>query len=229
MIPTVIERPTMLDQACASVLQQTNRDWVCYVASTDPVHLPSHPQFLRVEGRPGHAANRNALLDHWATTDHTHAIWLDDDDTMHPQRIERQLAAMGDADALYSYLVYSRYTDKNIARRHRGCPVRTVAPERYDDDLFGAGWHDNQNHATLMMTRQVLDCPRYCEEIGSGGADMLWLYEMFRHGVRFGVLRKVLYYYRLHDANRSNPGHRQSQPDYLHDLAIMRERVESYG
>lgn len=206
---------------------QSHTDWRCYVASVDPVRTPRDPRFEVIAGRVGQPANRNALLDKWQSTAAEFACWLDDDDAMAPQRLEKQLAYMrahADVDVLYTYLCYSAFTRRQVWTRHAKCPIRTCDPTRYTDDPFSPGWHDNQNHATVMMRRSVL-AYRYPEE-PMFGEDKVWLYSLYHGGLKFDVLPEVLYYYRIHDGNVSNPQRRQRQPNYDDDVRRTRESLE---
>ncbi len=58
------------------------------------------------------------------------------------------------------------------------------------------------------------------------GEDRVWLYSMYHGGLKFDVLPEVLYYYRLHDGNVSNPDRRRRQPDYKGDVRRTREALE---
>jgi hypothetical protein len=217
----------MLGQAIESVIGQSHTDWTCYVASVQQVWTPHDPRLGVIAGRVGQPANRNALLDKWELTDAEFACWLDDDDAMARDRLEKQLAYMRahpDVDVLYTYLCYSDFTRYQVLTHHAKCPIRTCDPTRYTDDPFSPGWHDNQNHATVMMRRSAL-AYRYPEE-PMFGEDRMWLYSMYHGGLKFDVLPEVLYYYRIHGGNVSNPERRRRQPDYEGDVRRAREALE---
>jgi hypothetical protein len=217
----------MLRQAIESVRSQSHTEWTCYVASVERVRTPHEPRLAVIPGRVGQAANRNALLDKWESTDAEFACWLDDDDAMARDRLEKQLAHMRahpDVAVLYTYLCYSDFTRDQVLTSHADCPVRTCDPTRYTDDPFSSGWYDNQNHATVMMRRSAL-AYRYPEE-PLFGEDTVWLYSMYHGGLKFDVVPEVLYYYRIHAGNVSNPERRRSQPDYEGDKRRTREALE---
>jgi hypothetical protein len=217
----------MFEQAIESVIGQTHTDWTCYVASVEPVWSPHEPRLGVIAGRVGQPENRNALLDKWESTDAEFACWLDDDDAMARDRLEKQLAHMRahpDVDVLYTYLCYSDFTRDQVLTHHAGCAIRACDPTRYTDDPFSPGWRDNQNHATVMMRRSAL-AYRYPEE-PMLGEDTVYLYSMYHGGLKFDVLPEVLYYYRIHDGNVSNPERRRRQPDYEGDLRRAREALE---
>jgi len=218
----------MLDQAIRSVVRQSHTDWTCCVASVEPVRTPRDPRLEVIAGRVGQPANRNALLDKWQSTDAEFACWLDDDDAMARTRLEKQLAhlrAHPDVDVLYTYLCYSAFTRRQVCMRHANCPIRTCDPTCYTDDPFSPGWDDNQNHATVMMRRSVL-AYRYPEQ-PMFGEDKVWLYSMYHGGLKFDVLPEVLYYYRIHDGNVSNPQRRQRQPGYEADVQRTAAALEA--
>ena len=226
LIPTH-RRPTMLRHAIASVLSQSHTEWTCYVASVERIRTPCEPRLAVIPGRVGQAATRNALLDKWETTDAEFACWLDDDDAMARERLEKQLAYMRthpDVDVLYTYLCYSSFTRDQVRTSHAGCLVRTCDPTRYTDDPFGPGWYDNQNHATVMMRRSALAF-RYPEE-PMLGEDKVWLYAMYHGGLKFDVVPEVLYYYRTHAGNVSNPDRRRLHPDYARDKRRNRTALQ---
>lgn len=226
LIPTH-RRRTLLAQAIESVRRQSHTDWTCYVASVERIRTPHEPRLAVIPGRVGQPANRNALLDKWESTDAEFACWLDDDDTMAHDRLEKQLAHMRshpDVDVLYTYLCYSVLSRDQVPMRHANWMVRTCDPTLYTDDPFSPGWHDNQNHATVMMRRSAL-AYRYPEE-PMFGEDTVWLYSMYHGGLKFDVLPEVLYYYRIHAGNVSDLERRRSQPDCEGDLRRTREALE---
>ena len=211
-------RPTLLIEAIESVQAQTLTDWTCYVASTQSPWTPHEPRLALIEGKEGQPANRNALLDKWESTDDEYACWLDDDDAMSPERLAKQKAyldAHPEIDVLYTYLCYSDFSLDAKLTMHTRKPVRTCDPTLYTDDPFSPGWNDNQNHATVMMRRSAL-AYRYPEQ-PMIGEDKVWLYSMYHGGLRFAVLPEVLYYYRIHDGNVSNPAKLKDRDDY-HEL-----------
>lgn len=120
IIPTH-ERPAMLAEAVASVLGQTLVDWELIVVddgSPTKPELRADPRIrmlTNAESR-GPAASRNRGIE--VATGHFLAF-LDDDDVWVPQRLERALAAHGEAD------------------------VVVCAPGRLGSDEVGA-WHQGQ-------------------------------------------------------------------------------------
>ena len=98
IIPTR-DRPALLEEALASVVSQTVRDWECLViddGSEPPVPRHEDPRIVvvRHEQNAGVAAARNTGLRH---AQGTYVTFLDDDDAWTPSRLHHALRGLAEA------------------------------------------------------------------------------------------------------------------------------------
>jgi glycosyltransferase involved in cell wall biosynthesis len=131
IIPTH-DRPLLLTRTLESLIAQTCQDFKVVIVSDTPGYLPPYQQLsqldkrfdyvLRSTGVPGPAASRNLGL---AIADSEYILFLDDDDTYHPDHLARLKARLQqDKPALLFHDFHVLQEDRTVF------PPTLVSPEQ---------------------------------------------------------------------------------------------------
>lgn len=170
--PTLSERAPMLAEAMASVAAQTLMP-MAHVVWVD-------------HARVGCGAARAAAV---KVTDADWLAFLDDDDLLYPDHLERLASSAGNADVVYSWCDVTgrpwcpnRHFDADELRRDNFIPVTALVRR---DVLVSVGGFRTTNYAAGVWDDWDL-----------------WL-RMLDDGARFTCIPEITWQYRFHGANAS--------------------------
>lgn len=125
-----------------------------------------------------------------------YVCWLGSDDVYLPGKVEKQLAQMADCDVSFTGIGFAADGSSAWNRAVAGLPLPGHGPDisRYTREF--KSFQKNVATGTAMF-RKVAWIP-WDEGIVTGGADLLWVYQMAARGYRFAVVPDVLYVARKH-------------------------------
>jgi glycosyltransferase involved in cell wall biosynthesis len=140
IIPTR-DRPQMTTEAVRSVLAQTHQDVNVIVVDDASVRPPledlrdERVRIVRNVRSRGPQAARQAGFEHGSAS---HVALLDSDDIWEPHKLERQLEAIGSADAITSWHAWERTGEpgKSAAVRQTAGPTRPLMTNNMSSPLF---------------------------------------------------------------------------------------------
>jgi len=139
--------------------------------------------------RRGVGFARNYLLKQVETP---YACWLDSDDLMVSDRVEKQLAKIkeGSFDIVFSYL--RRFSMKKKERVYRN--IVKIDVEKYSD--FNS-LRFNTACASGFFKRELQEYA-FDERLTLGSEDIVWLYSLIKANKKIGLVPEFLYLYRFH-------------------------------
>lgn len=139
--------------------------------------------------RHGVGFARNYLLKRVKTP---YACWLDSDDLMASNRVEKQLAKIkaGPFDIVFSYL--RRFSVVKKKREYRD--VVKIDVEKYSD--FNS-LRFNTACASGFFRRELQQYD-FDTRLTLGSEDVIWLYSLLKANKKVGLVPEVLYFYRFH-------------------------------
>lgn len=221
LVPTH-NRPEMLREALDSLIGQTFTDWRALVfdnggsSGSDGVVCGLDPR-IGYMWFPSDPLSRHGrrLLDVW---EDGYGCYLHDDDRLPPDSLEKRVAYMdANPEVDVSVCAMTYWTG------HSYIGVRDRDPANWRHDF--ASFYDQTNTPTLMFRSK----PPCYQDFGivSGCDDVLWQYEMYLRGFRFGYVAEPLYDYRIHagqESNRARLAQRQDDIAAVHQIA---ERLEA--
>ena len=132
---------------------------------------------------------RNFLLQHIETP---YACWLDSDDVMVSNRLEKHLAKIkeGPFDIVFSYL--KRFSEKGKKKEYKD--VIKIDVEKYSN--FNS-LRFNTACASGFFRRELQAYP-FDERLTLGAEDAVWLYSLLKANKKVGLVPEPLYLYRFH-------------------------------
>ncbi len=170
-------------------------------------------RYVRSETCRGESVARTRLLQLARTP---FSAWLDSDDWMEPDRLERQLEVIRvqGAEIVWTAIQpFERMIRGTSGRR----PVEGSLPALPCPDfsrwrkLGWTGLKKNTCNATALFGSALYRYP-FNPRVRLGGQDCLWTYEIFRAGHRVAASNELLYWYRIHPGQTMQ---RQNPPDCL--------------
>ena len=196
LIP-VYNREKYIDETINSIYRSTFKDFEIIIyddGSTDKTRdiiRKYNVKLLEGNVNRGIGFARQSLLNAFQTP---YACWLDSDDIMHEDRLEKQLSFLkqNKLDICYTGIKNFSFNINNI--------VQTVDAEieRYTTDI--KSFRANTTCATGMFTSKA-KLIRFNSDLKCG-EDVTWLYNMFMAEYRIGYLKEYLYYYRQENEDR---------------------------
>ena len=134
---------------------------------------------------------RDHLLYHF---DSSYACWLDSDDIMPPERVEKQLKALKQqtVDILFCSMELFKPHRRNKKNHHKVIKADINKYSNYKS------LRNNTTSPTGFFSRKVKKY-RFNFNLTLGGEDALWIYQLIQGGIRIGYLDEVLYLYRKHE------------------------------
>ena len=192
----------LLEKTVRSVQAQTFGDWELIVindCSTDGTlelldRLAGEDTRIRVytnEHNSGAAKSRNVGL---AQCRGAHIAFLDSDDLWHPEKLEKQLACMGETGADIVYTSYSIVDGQGNKR----CRDFLVPPSVSFEDML----KENQiGCSTVMLRAEALNGTRFPEDFYHEDY-VLWL-QLLRSGCKAAGIGQVLTDYFFHEDSRA--------------------------
>lgn len=133
---------------------------------------------------------RNVLIN---SLDTKYGVWLDSDDKMHPQRLEKCVNFMEqneDVQIVYSFIKIFP-TNKEIK----------IDVSKYDKNDFQSLKY-NTSCATAFFRKRLKKYQFY--DLRYGSEDVLWLWSMIRNDEKVAQISENLYLYRRHEGRLSN-------------------------
>ena len=205
LIPT-FNRPVLLRKAVESVLAQTFQDFRVLIwddASTTRPDLPDDPRIEchRSEKNYGVASSRNSLFD---LVEAPYACFLDDDDTCHPQRLEKQLELIQetDCDVVLCWIQWVKQGEQPVQNwKSKG---RTSSKSLC---LIGKGGirhirTGGMNFATAFFKKAITQY-RFYQDPRSLGEATLWWNILLKNGIRVDVAEGHYYKCLIHKGKYS--------------------------
>lgn len=146
--------------------------------------------YHKSEVNEGVGAVRNKLL---ALVKTPYFAWQDSDDISQPDRFEKQLDKIGEADMCFTYAFYFKHPNKN--NRY----IRSIDVSKYTSR---EGFYQNMLFATGL-------CSAKCAKIKfdknlKRREDITWLAKLVRGGCTFACVEEPLYYIRQHVGRLTN-------------------------
>jgi glycosyltransferase involved in cell wall biosynthesis len=211
-----------LSEALESILAQTHARLEVIVVddgSTDGTRTVARSYGGRVryfhQENAGHAAARNLGLD---AANGPLVAFLDADDLWHSEKLERQVAHFRAVPALDACVTFVR---------------NFWSPELAPDDRWGdsrlAEPVPGYRSVTLLARRSLFDTVGRFDPALRHGNDTDWFLRAAEHGATIKLLRDVLVYRRLHDANRSRLLATSSRSEYVRILKASLDRRRCAG
>jgi glycosyltransferase involved in cell wall biosynthesis len=217
LIPTY-NRGQFLHDSISSALNQTVKTSVLIYddGSSDNSELVAQSfstkrvKYLRSSENLGEPHARNVLLSSCETP---YACWLDSDDLMASQRIEKQLSLLESEQADICWTGLQPFaTGCGHGSELEWLPPRP-APDLDRWRREGReGLRDNTTNATAMFSKRAYTL-KFDERLTLGGSDTLWAFSLLCLGLRCFSLNETLYFYRKHKSR-------------ITDLARQKYRLE---
>ena len=196
--------------AIQSVVNQSYTDWELLIMDdgskdntnqiVNSYNLPNI-KYIRSQKNNGPGFSRNALLNSFNSD---YACWLDSDDMMSSNRIEKNLFNIKDKDILYSQFVKMNDLDKYSKQ-----------PNIINVDLYSKDNFQSLKNNTACATgffKKTLKKIKFKEDITLGSEDVLWIWELLQNDYKIGYINEPLYFYRQHD-NRI--GVQKRRPEFM--------------
>lgn len=206
LIPT-FNRPDRLRLAVDSILKQTFQDFRIIIwddaSEGPPPDLPEDPriEYHRSPVNLGVASSRNSLFD---LVQSPYACFLDDDDTAHPERLEKQLTHLK-ASGCDIALCWIRWVNPQGQTIQYGKSKGRTRPECFrwsPQDGFISGGGGGMNFATAFFKKEITKY-RFQQDPQTLGEARLWYGQLLQNGVRFTVVRGFYYVCMIHPGNNS--------------------------
>ncbi|MEN6431073.1 MAG: glycosyltransferase family 2 protein [Coriobacteriales bacterium] len=217
LIPTY-DRAHMLADALSSLARQTEpcEVYVYDDGSTDDTRdvVAAFPgvRYLRREHLGMTAAFNAGVAWVLEESDCPYIAWLGSDDAYHPMSVRARADLLDDADVAFSGLQFCTGGFPRYGKAHQ------IDISRYSDAF---STFQGKVHTGTAMFRRECWIPWH-EEIVTGGADLLWVYECWHAGLRFAYTPQVLYSVRRH------PGRQIEQRRKMDQTAVKRELEKVY-
>jgi glycosyltransferase involved in cell wall biosynthesis len=203
LIPTY-NRGNLIEKTIQSCLSQTYQDFNIFIyddASTDDTpkiakglikKYPNKIKYYRNTSNRGIGYARNVLISNLETE---FGVWLDSDDLMVPDRIEKCISYMDNnhnVDVVYSNIQWFTTNEDDInLKGHIEIDVT-----KYDKNT----WHSlkfNTACATGFFRKKVTKF-KFETELKLGGEDVLWIWKLLQNDIKIGHINESLYLYRNH-------------------------------
>ena len=203
LIPTY-NRGSLIEKTIQSCLSQTYQDFKIFIyddASTDDTpniikrlikKYPKRIKYHRSNSNRGIGYARNVLISNLNTE---FGMWLDSDDLMVPNRIEKCISYMDNnhnVDVVYSNIQWFT-ADKDDINLKDHIKINVT---KYDKN----NWNSlkfNTACATGFF-RKTVSKFRFETDLRLGGEDVLWIWKLLQNDIRIGHINESLYLYRNH-------------------------------
>jgi glycosyltransferase involved in cell wall biosynthesis len=168
---------------------------------------PGKIKYFKGDVNKGIGYARNYLINKLNTE---YGMWLDSDDLMTPDRIEKCIYYMDSnptIDIAYSNIQWFSGDHDLILRDHIKIDIT-----KYDKNVW-----DSLKSNTACATgffRKSINKFKFEESLKLGGEDVLWIWSLLQHDIKIGHINESLYLYRNH-ANRIG---RQKRQDFMQEL-----------
>ena len=152
-------------------------------------------KIVLIEGKKNKGVGfaRNKLLENINTP---FATWLDSDDVMHPQRLEKQYNKIQEGyDVVYCYLNTFQGDIENKSS------VYKLDTSKYTNNFKSV--LKNTLCATGFFSSK-LKSVKFNPKVTLGGEDVLWVYSLILKGFKIGQVNESLYYVRFHSDRLGN-------------------------
>lgn len=132
---------------------------------------------------------RDYLLHHFGTD---FACWLDSDDIMHPERVEKQLKAIQQQSTDIVFCPLAIFSRGSLAYTRR---IIKIDVGKYSD------YESLKNNTTCAsgFFKRKLKKYSFNSDLSLGSEDVLWLYTLMKAGVKIGYVNEILYFNRFHE------------------------------
>lgn len=221
LIPTY-NRIKYISESIESCLAQTISNKIKILVyddgSTDNTHTRIRNNFksvnvIRSEKNEGIGNARNQLLKALNTP---YGAWLDSDDTMPNDRIEKCLTYLQnnlDKDIVYTF-IKTFPTNKHI---------------EIDTDLYTKNDINSLKHNTTCATGFFRKCLKKYQmpNVRYGGEDVLWVWNLINNSIGIGHIPEYLYFYRRHDQSISRIKEKH-QRERLLEQTLLKNKIIEY-
>lgn len=193
LIPTY-NRAEFLRFALESLVKQTYKNFKVIVwddGSTDDTKQVVDGfsrqlaiEYHKSESNEGVGSVRNRLLE---LVDTQYFAWQDSDDLSQPDRLEKQMAKIGNADVCFTYAFYFKHPNKN--NRY----VREIDISKYKNR---EGLYQNMLFATALCSSKCAKTK--FDKTLRRREDVTWLTKLIKSKCVFECVSEPLYYIRQH-------------------------------
>lgn len=225
LIPTY-NRGNLIEKTIESCFLQTYKDFNILIyddASTDNTQdviftlskkYPNLITYIQGDKNIGIGHARNILINELNTE---LGMWLDSDDLMKPDRIEKCIHYLDenpDIEIVYSNIQWFTESEEIKLRDHIKIDVNI-----YDKNIW-TSLKFNTACATGFF-RNSLQKYTFEESLKLGGEDVLWIWKLLQNNVKIGHINESLYLYRDHQLRIG----RQKRHKSMKDLKVKEDVI----
>ncbi len=210
LIPTK-NRSDLIGETLESIMAQSYSEWECFIVddlSEDDTQAVVN-EYVRRDSRfsyylksdsfgQGPSGARNCALDIAKNKGAQYLQFFDDDDLMHPNKLELQVAPFQKDETLdLTICRYKRFSpgDKENNSRFTASPI--IKSEKLAEAfLFGK---IKVNSGGPIFKAHLFEQERFDEELFYGEERELLLRIFFRYRPRYRPINKILFFYRFHE------------------------------
>lgn len=231
LIPTY-NRENLIGQTIKNCFLQTFKDFNILIyddASSDntlrvidniKTRYPDRITYIKGSINKGIGYARNFLM---SQLDTELGMWLDSDDLMQPDRIEKCISYLDkNPEIEIAYSNIQRFTESGeiILRKHI-----TIDVNAYDKN----SWKSLKSNTACATGFFRSSLKKYKFEISLrlGGEDVLWIWQLLQNNVKIGHINESLYLYRNHENRISKYKKHVSMQDLkAKENAILVEKIK---
>ena len=231
LIPTY-NRGDLIKQTIENCFLQTFKDFNILIyddASSDntlrvidniKTRYPDRITYIKGSINKGIGYARNFLL---GQLDTELGMWLDSDDLMQPDRIEKCISYLDknpEIEIAYSNIQWFTESGEIILRKHITIDVNAYDKNSWNSLKF------NTACATGFF-RSSLKKYKFEISLRLGGEDVLWIWQLLQNDVKIGHINKSLYLYRNHgDRIGKHKKHASMKSLKEKEDAILAEKIK---